>query len=110
MKTNDAFILPNKWFIRINDNNRDIVNSWKILQRHYNENLFSNLRWNIVRESGAGAMFNNDGFNKEMLERTEITTEQFQKYILGIEIQEEKEIINENYDYLIAIFKKLNIK
>lgn len=55
-------------------------------------------------------MFNNDGFNKEMLERTEITTEQFQKYILGIEIQEEKEIINENYDYLIAIFKKLNIK
>ena len=107
METNENFLLPKSWFILIDDDNREVINNWKIKQS-YKDNLYEN-SYNIVHCNGCGGRIEKYNIKRYEIHKCRITFEQFQKYVLGIEI-EKKEIINENYNYLIAIFKKLNIK
>lgn len=107
METNENFLLPKPWFILIDDDNREVINNWKIKQS-YKDNLYETF-YNIVHCNGSGDWIEKYDIKRYEISKRRITFEQFQKYVLGIEI-EKKEIINENYNYLIAIFKKLNIK
>lgn len=67
----DDFVLPEKWFITISDENKSIVNQWKFNQK-YNMDLFiSNPK--VVEYDGNGAM-SSDYF--------EINFDQFKKYVL----------------------------
>ena len=73
------FILPKKWYIKITDDNREIVNDWKINQQ-YPSSLFNHLNYIIVSADGCGdsscetVISNNE---------TEITTEQFITHVLN---------------------------
>lgn len=51
---NTDFILPEKWYIKITDDNREIVNNWKILQP-FNESLLNNLDYKYVNCNGFGS-------------------------------------------------------
>lgn len=92
------------WFIEVNNENREIINNWKINQP-FNKDLFQNRQFNFVCNSGSGYI------SKDVLtSKTEITTKQFKKYVLGIEIDTKNEIITEDLDYLKDFLTKLNIK
>lgn len=85
------------WYIEITNDNRKIVNDWKIKQK-YSSNLFDNLHYKYVNWNG-----------REVAERRmgwgfEITTEQFIEYILKQPLEEP------SYSYLTPLLKKLNVK
>lgn len=86
------------WYIEITDDNRKIVNDWKIKQK-YSSNLFDNLHYKYVNWGGGawvGWWRMGWGF--------EITTEQFIEYILKQPLEEP------SYSYLTPLLKKLNVK
>ena len=91
--------LPKEWYIEITDENRAIVNSWKIKQ-YYNDDLFNNLQYKYITLEGVGRGWVGLG------EGIEITTAQFQKYVL----KETPVKIEEDYSYLTPLLKKWNIK
>lgn len=49
----EDFVLPQYWYIEITDDNRKIVNDWKIKQE-YNNDLFENLQYRYVYYDGGG--------------------------------------------------------
>lgn len=106
---NTDFILPNKWYIKITDNNREIVNNWKIKQIP-NKNLYDNIEFKYVCYGGYGwiqsqavlVRFGVGAYEK-------ITTEQFITHVLKQQFDDTPKQL-ENLDYLIPLFKELNIK
>ncbi len=96
----EEYVFPfNNWYIEITNRNRRIINDWKIKQV-WNKDLFAFVSYKYVKFDGSGYIDRSNNTHD-----IEITTEQFKQYIL----EEEILIINENYDYLTEIFKKLNI-
>lgn len=87
------------WYIEITDDNRKIVNDWKIKQK-YSNNLFDNLHYKYVNWNGAGGQWVLNFFVVDF----EITTEQFIEYILKQPLEEP------SYSYLTPLLKKLNVK
>lgn len=77
----EEFVLPEKWYITVTNENKKVINDWKVKQ-YYNDNLFEH-SYLYVKNNGAG----------EYDFSTEITFEQFKKYVLKEEdmIEEEKE-------------------
>ncbi len=104
---NEDFILPEKWYIEITDDNRKIVNDWKIKQPIWNSSLFDNLYWNFVQNDGTGGRYG--GFDVNWVGFfEEITTEQFINYVLN-----QQSSINQNINDLEPLKKlliNLNIK
>lgn len=50
----DNYIFPeNNWYIEITDDNRKVVNDWKIKQQ-YNDDLFENLDYKYVNCGSGG--------------------------------------------------------
>ena len=101
----DNFILPEKWYIKITDDNREIVNNWKVKQQ-YNKSLLDNLSYKYVDQDGwvvapweVGRL---DGYAL-------LTTDQFIEHVLHQKINK-SESKEENLDYLISLFNNLNIK
>lgn len=93
---NDDYIFPeNNWYIEITNNNRKLLNDWKIQQQWCND-LFTYTSYKFVANDGAG--FTDLKCNR----RIKITIDQFEEYVLNIK--------NENYNYLIELLNKLNIK
>jgi hypothetical protein len=88
--------LHNNWYIEITDENRRIVNDWKITTE-YNNNLFDNLYYKYVNWCGVGYCVVGVGGGL-------ITTEQFIKHVLKQPVEPP------SYDYLIPILTKHNIK
>ena len=70
---NDEFVLPDKWWLKVTDENRADVNHWRrnIVKYHNSDCPYS-----YIRESGCG-----DDQNSP-----EITTEQFYKYVFKKEM------------------------
>lgn len=85
------------WYIEITDDNRKIVNDWKIKQK-YSSNLFDNLHYKYVNWNGRVGRSVGMGLGFE------ITTEQFIEYILKQPLEEP------SYSYLTPLLKKLNVK
>lgn len=95
----ENFKLPKKWYIEITEENKAPVNEWKIKQK-FDKDLFEiNCRYNFVSENGGGKV------DKVGMDREEITFEQFQKYVLGIEIEEPVVEKNTDYNYLLPFLK-----
>lgn len=87
------------WYIEITDDNRKIVNDWKIKQK-YSSNLFDNLHYKYVNWEGGWRVYGAAGGGFCF----EITTEQFIEYILKQPLEEP------SYSYLTPLLKKLNVK
>jgi hypothetical protein len=98
----EEYVFPeNNWYIEITDENREVLNNWKIKQKH-NKSLYDNPQYKYVNFEGAwrsvrlgGGLFLID-FN------------QFKKYVLKEE--QISTIVNEDFSYLIPLFKELNIE
>lgn len=88
------------WYIEITDDNRKIVNDWKIKQK-YSNNLFDNLHYKYVNWNGEWAGGRSGWW---LALGFEITTEQFIEYILKQPLEEP------SYSYLTPLLKKLNVK
>lgn len=89
----------NNWYIEITDENRKIINDWKVNQP-FSDDLFINPQYKYINYLGAGQGVGGEGmFGCVEL----ITTEEFIKYVLKQSIQEQ------SCDYLTPLLKKLNI-
>lgn len=91
-------LFPEKWYIEITDENRHIVNPWKISQ-YYNDDLFKFNHYKYVKYTGSAAGRERDG------SLVEITTEQFEIYVLG----KPDKVVEDNNDRLLAILKERGI-
>lgn len=82
----EEFVLPKKWFIRVTNENKKVINDWKV-KKYYNDNLFEH-SYLYVKNNGAGE-YDFSYVNTY----TEITFEQFKKYVLKEDniVEEEKE-------------------
>ena len=91
----------NNWYLKIDDENKDIVNNWRInvIKRY---NIDCNYYYIMNDSLGYGSNANSIPDSK-----VEISTSQFKEYILKEEVI--KPIINENIDYLNDLLNKLNI-
>ncbi len=103
------FILPENWYIEITNDNREIVNNWRI-QKTFNKSLLNNLNYKYVNCNGqcapwAVGLFGWPAEGSWIL----ITTEQFIEHVLH-QLISKSESKKENLDYLIPIFKELNVK
>lgn len=90
------FVLPNMWYIKITDKNRNIINDWK-LQTNYSEDLLRRLDYTIVQSNGAG------GTRPDSNYLNLITTKQFIEHVLKNPGKEQP------LKYLTPLLKKLNI-
>jgi hypothetical protein len=95
----DEFVLPEKWSVKITENN------YKFLQEIRGPKLHEAFGWYITSRTDDAKKFVELGFGicTSNLYGTEITLEQFCKYVL------KKEFI-EDYSALIKLLNKLNIK
>jgi len=44
----DDFILPEYWCVEVIDENRELINNWKLKQT-YTDNLFKNRQYNFIK-------------------------------------------------------------
>jgi len=94
------FVLPKYWYIEVNDENRDLLIKWRKDRLMICDDISG---YKFINSSGAGVV------GMLVFVGWLITTEQFKSHVLKLDITIEKEII-ENFDYLIKLFKKLNIQ
>jgi hypothetical protein len=99
----EEYVFPNKWYIEITDENKEVLNAWKINQ-FFNKSIDSyNPHIKYINDVGGGEFVGWDegrriGWNKK------ITFDEFKKYVLGYEII--KEPANQDYTYLIDMLNK----
>jgi len=96
----EDFILPDKWYIEITDNNRKILNDWKIKQE-YNDSLFENLNYKYMFYSGP--VWEAEAGMWMAVSYTLITLSQFKSHVL----KETELIIKDNQEYLIKLLKEI---
>ena len=95
----EKFILPDKWCIKVTNANKVILENWRtdgsLGPRDYDKEPFFYLHT---------PMHERNGYNQQRryLSYTEITLEQFIKYVTNT-------VKEEDYSYLIPIFKNLQI-
>ena len=103
MESKEYVFPTDNWYLKINDENRDLVNNWRI---------------NIIKCSTKPCQYTYINWRgQEWRDRYGwmallhmITTSQFKKYVLGIDnspIIEEDE--DEDYNYLISFLEKINM-
>lgn len=96
----EEYVFPNKWYIEITDENKEVLNAWKINQ-FYSKSIDSyNPPIRYINQQGAGV----EGGGGEWRGRKKITFDEFKKYVLGYEII--KEPANQDYTYLIDMLNK----
>lgn len=100
----EEFEMPEKWAVKINPNN---YKTFESLRGGNLESAFDQFITSTPSTSKIGLMW---GYCEKYIDEsyTVITFEQFQKHVLGIEI-EEPVVKDEDYSYLIPIMKELNI-
>ena len=72
---------PEKWYFKIDDENRDLVNDWRINIIKFADNICS---YPYIVESGAGDYSTESSGRKGIVE-FEITTSQFKEFVLNIQ-------------------------
>jgi len=96
----DTFVLPEKWYVKITEENRKQLNDWKVNQE-YKDNLFVYKNYGYLAEDGAGIC-------TLMMGIPIITFEEFQQYVLKTTKTMEKEIIG--YKLVKQEYKEAAIK
>jgi len=95
----EEYVFPNNWYIEITDENKEVLNAWKINQ-FYNKSIDSyNLPIKYINDKGSGGS-PTKGWGRDK----KITFDEFKKYVLGYEII--KEPANQDYTYLIDMLNK----
>jgi len=90
MYLEEEFVLPEKWFIKITDENKEVLNEWK-RNTKFKQTITEKESF-VVEDGGMyGTKYWSDN-------KTEITFEQFKKYVLKQETME-KEIIGYKTPY-----------
>lgn len=97
----EEYVLPENWCIKVTNENRDIINNWKLSINPGSNNLFEYLSIEYVSNIGRGLT----GWSRVV---EEISFNDFCKYVLKKEIKEE--IIDNDNSYLIEVLNKLKIK
>lgn len=77
----DTFVLPEKWYVKITEENRNQLNDWKVNQE-YKDNLFVYKNYGYLAEDGAGIC-------TLMMGIPIITFEQFKTHVLKESTMEE---------------------
>lgn len=77
------FVLPEKWYLKITNDNKDIINNWRRNIIQYDN---SDCQYETISQNGSGSSVIFIIQNKDY---TEITFEQFKKYVLKEETVEE---------------------
>jgi hypothetical protein len=103
----EEYVFPNKWYIEITDENKEILNAWKINQIDYNSPIdvyYPPIKY--INCYGAGIPQTYWPSWGDAPSYIKITFDQFKKYVLGYEII--KEPANQDYTYLIDMLNKKN--
>jgi hypothetical protein len=94
----EEYVFPeNNWYIEITDENKEVLNAWKIKQINYNTPIDS-YKPSIKYINYLGIGMRVGGWWGL------ITFDEFKKYVLGYEII--KEPANQDYTYLIDMLNK----
>jgi len=96
----EEYVFPeNNWYIEITDENKEVLNAWKITKEYSTpiDNYLTKI--NYINYVGGGGISGGGGRRWNL-----ITFEQFQKYVLGYKIIEED--TNQDYTYLIDMLNK----
>lgn len=95
----EEYVFPeNNWYIEITDENKEVLNAWKITKEYSTPIDDYSTKINYINYMGmAVRMLWGSG--------QLITFEQFQKYVLGYKIIEED--TNQDYTYLIDMLNRL---
>lgn len=95
-------ILPNNWFMEMDDDIRDLFNDWRVnIIKFKSYPILESYKW--VDNTGQGW----GGYPGNQL--TKITTGQFKKYILNIQEPITTNHTPEDLSYLIDLFKQQQI-
>jgi hypothetical protein len=96
----EEYVFPeNNWYIKITDENKEVLNAWKIKQINYNTPIDS-YKPSIKYINYLGMGWPGLVVGWWCL----ITFDEFKKYVLGYEII--KEPANQDYTYLIDMLNK----
>lgn len=91
------FVLPEYWYIKITDNNREFIQKWRKLVFNSDSDIS---KWNYINCKGArGAWPWEDGFLKDY---------EFMTYVYN-PLFNTQPLINEDCSYLIPFIQKLEI-
>ena len=99
------FKLPNAWYIKVTLENKLVLEKWRWPGRI---DLFLELN-QVVGITDYNQKGHNPETSTDCFNNFQITYDQFVKYVLNQELTLEKEIKKENLNYLIDLFKELNI-
>lgn len=80
----DDFVLPKKWHVRVTKENYNVLNNWRVNIIKYSRDNFD-VAYEIILQDGSG------GSAKAHKGETEITFDQFKKYVLKEAIETSKE-------------------
>lgn len=94
-----GFILPERWCLKIDDENRSIVNNWRRNIVKYED---FDCSYDYICQEGSGV--------RSFFSLLEITTSQFVQFVLKEPYTTNIPTIKEDMSYLVNIFKRLNIK
>ena len=101
----DEFSIPEYWLLEIDNDNREIVNNWRINILKYDH---TTCPYSHITENGGGWVEDAESAIKGG--RVKINTFQFKKYIL--KIIEDLPIVKEeeSLEYLVELFERMKIK
>jgi hypothetical protein len=99
----EEYVFPeNNWQIEITDENKEVLNAWKIKQINYNTPIDSyNPSIKYINYLGEAVWWPGGSWGNLWCL---ITFDEFKKYVLGYEII--KEPANQDYTYLIDMLNK----
>ena len=101
----EEYVFPNKWYIEITDENKEVLNAWKINLIDFNSSIdFYNPPIKYINCWGAGIPGEWPSWG-DAPSYIKITFDEFKKYVLGYEIIEEP--ANQDYTYLINMLKEI---
>lgn len=101
----EEFILPNAWYIKVTLENKLILERWR-WPEHID--LFLELD-QIVGMTDYNLKGHNPETSTVCFNNFQITYDQFKEHVLNQELLLNKEVKKENLNYLIDLFKELNI-
>jgi hypothetical protein len=111
--TKDKFILPEAWYVKVTDDNVDVLSRWRFgndYNKLDNTKLVGINKWfnkyNQIYKLEKGHNPYGVSSSEDYDFGIEITYNQFLKYVLNQEISERKQ----DYNYIIAILEKYSIK
>lgn len=89
------FELPDKWYLKVTENNLGIINDWRINIVKYSSGEIDFTHFPLIDQDGQGIVNNKKDLKV-------ITFNQFKRYVLKKP--------KEDYKYLLKLFKELDLK